>query len=135
MIINAARGGLVDEQALADAIRSGHIWGAGFDVYATEPCTDSPLFGASRGRGDPAPGCVHRRGPGPCRHRRRRLRAQGPGRRVRPGRRQRLRWPRRRGGRPVAGADPQARPAGRSPARLRPGCPRGRGPRRAVHRG
>ncbi|BAU95660.1 D-3-phosphoglycerate dehydrogenase [Corynebacterium suranareeae] len=44
IIINAARGGLVDEQALADAIESGHIRGAGFDVYATEPCTDSPLF-------------------------------------------------------------------------------------------
>lgn len=44
IIINAARGGLVDEQALAEAIKSGHIRGAGFDVYATEPCTDSPLF-------------------------------------------------------------------------------------------
>ena len=44
IIINAARGGLVNEQALADAIRSGHIRGAGFDVFATEPCTDSPLF-------------------------------------------------------------------------------------------
>ena len=45
IIINAARGGLVDEQALADAISNGPIRGAGFDVYATEPCTDSPLFG------------------------------------------------------------------------------------------
>ncbi|WP_115684755.1 phosphoglycerate dehydrogenase [Corynebacterium senegalense] len=44
IIINAARGGLVDEQALADAIVAGRIRGAGFDVYASEPCTDSPLF-------------------------------------------------------------------------------------------
>jgi len=45
IIVNAARGGLIDEQALADAIRSGHVRAAGMDVYATEPCTDSPLFG------------------------------------------------------------------------------------------
>ncbi|MGO3097533.1 phosphoglycerate dehydrogenase [Corynebacterium variabile] len=44
IIINAARGGLVDEQALADAIKDGQIRGAGFDVYSKEPCTDSPLF-------------------------------------------------------------------------------------------
>ncbi|AWT53332.1 phosphoglycerate dehydrogenase [Mycolicibacterium smegmatis] len=44
IIVNAARGGLIDEQALADAITSGHVRGAGLDVYATEPCTDSPLF-------------------------------------------------------------------------------------------
>ena len=44
IIVNAARGGLIDEQALADAVRSGHVRGAGIDVFATEPCTDSPLF-------------------------------------------------------------------------------------------
>lgn len=44
IIVNAARGGLIDEQALADAITSGHVRGAGLDVFSTEPCTDSPLF-------------------------------------------------------------------------------------------
>ncbi|MCP9274336.1 phosphoglycerate dehydrogenase [Mycolicibacterium arenosum] len=44
IIVNAARGGLIDEHALADAIRSGHVGGAGLDVFSTEPCTDSPLF-------------------------------------------------------------------------------------------
>ncbi len=44
IIVNAARGGLIDEQALYDAIKSGHVRGAGLDVYSSEPCTDSPLF-------------------------------------------------------------------------------------------
>ena len=43
-IVNAARGGLVDEQALADAIAEGRVAGAGIDVYTKEPCTSSPLF-------------------------------------------------------------------------------------------
>ena len=43
-IVNCARGGLVDEEALADALRAGHVAGAAFDVFAIEPATDSPLF-------------------------------------------------------------------------------------------
>ncbi|MFJ1874344.1 phosphoglycerate dehydrogenase [Streptomyces chartreusis] len=43
-IVNAARGGIVDEQALATAIREGRVAGAGLDVFTVEPCTDSPLF-------------------------------------------------------------------------------------------
>ncbi|MGI9199098.1 MAG: phosphoglycerate dehydrogenase [Candidatus Nanopelagicaceae bacterium] len=43
-IINAARGGVLDETALYKAIKEGRVAGAGLDVFATEPCTDSPLF-------------------------------------------------------------------------------------------
>ena len=43
-IINAARGGVLDEVALHRAITEGRVAGAGLDVFATEPCTDSPLF-------------------------------------------------------------------------------------------
>jgi D-3-phosphoglycerate dehydrogenase len=43
-VVNAARGGIVDEHALYVAIKEGRVAGAGLDVFATEPCTDSPLF-------------------------------------------------------------------------------------------
>ncbi|MDP1720245.1 MAG: phosphoglycerate dehydrogenase [Candidatus Nanopelagicaceae bacterium] len=47
-IINAARGGVLDESALYDAIHEGRVGGAGLDVFSTEPCTDSPLFTLDR---------------------------------------------------------------------------------------
>lgn len=43
-IVNVARGGIVDEDALADAVREGRIAGAALDVFAAEPTTESPLF-------------------------------------------------------------------------------------------
>jgi D-3-phosphoglycerate dehydrogenase len=44
-IINCARGGLVDEAALADEIKAGHVAGAALDVFLEEPAVDNPLFG------------------------------------------------------------------------------------------
>ncbi len=44
IVINAARGEVVDQDALAQAVEDGHIAGAGVDVYPSEPCRESPLF-------------------------------------------------------------------------------------------
>ncbi|MGJ8561975.1 MAG: phosphoglycerate dehydrogenase [Alphaproteobacteria bacterium] len=47
IIVNCARGGLVDEEALKDALDSGHVRAAALDVFAVEPAKSNPLFGTN----------------------------------------------------------------------------------------
>ena len=70
-LINVARGGIIDEQALADAIADGHIAGAAIDVFTKEPPDPGESAAAAcAGRGDAAPRREHSRGAGERRLRR-----------------------------------------------------------------
>ena len=121
IVLNVARGGIVDEAAVAEALASGHLGGAGIDVFEQEPPTDSPLLDAPEHAADAAPRRVDGRGPGPGRRGgrgagpRRPRRAERPLRgqraaahaRRRPGRSPRTcRWPRS-----SAGSSPSSRAA------------------------
>ena len=88
-IVNTARGGIVDEEALADAIRDGIVAGAGLDVFAKEPCTESPLFELPGRRRLAASRRLDRGGAGQGRRHDRRAGAAGARRRLRPLRGQR----------------------------------------------
>ncbi len=49
ILINAARGGIVDEEALVDAVDSGHLLGAGLDTFAKEPPSESSVVARCNG--------------------------------------------------------------------------------------
>ncbi len=66
-IINCARGGLVDEQALVDALNSKHVAGAAFDVFVEEPATKNVLFGHPNVICTPHLGRIDNRSAGECR--------------------------------------------------------------------
>ena len=66
-IVNCARGGLIDEAALKDALDSGHVAGAALDVFVEEPAKDNPLFGTPRPGLHPASRRLDHRGAGQCR--------------------------------------------------------------------
>ena len=119
-IVNVARGGIVDEEALAEALGDGRSAGAALDVFAAEPTTESPLFALRQRRGDAAPRRQHPRGAGQGRRHHRRDGAARPGRRVRAVRGQRQRRRGVRDGAPVPAAGrapgPAVRLAGRGRA-------------------
>ena len=130
-IINTARGGIVDEEALAEAIRDGIVAGAGLDVFAKEPSTESPLFALPQVVGHPPPRRLDRGGPGQGRGDHRRAGPAGPGRGLRALRRQRGGHRRLRGGAAVHAPGRAAGPLLRLPARRPARPPRDRVPGRA----
>ena len=63
-LVNAARGGIIDEDDLLEAVRSGKVAGAALDVFTSEPPGAHPLFEEERIIVTTPPGRLHRRGPG-----------------------------------------------------------------------
>ena len=64
-LINCARGGIYNEAALAEGLQAGKLAGVALDVYESEPCTDSPLFGLPGVVATPHLGGQHGRGADP----------------------------------------------------------------------
>ncbi len=115
-IVNAARGGIVDEEALASALKEGRV-ASELDVYAKEPCTDSPAVPVRPGRLHPAPRRLHRRGAGEGGHR---------GRQVRPPRARPTSWSRTRSTSRAASSPRTYAPVSRSPRSSAGSSPRSR---------
>ena len=66
IILNCARGGIINEKDLYDAIKEGKVAGAALDVFEKEPAVGNPLFESGRSDRHTPPGRLHGRGPGEC---------------------------------------------------------------------
>ena len=133
LIVNAARGGLIDEQALADALTEGRVAGAGIDVYVKEPMTaENPLRSAPNIVLTPHLGASTEEAQDKAGHGGRQIGQVGPARGLRAGRRERgRRRPGRRRGAPVDSAGLPARFHPHRRRRRGSGAGGGRGPRRS----
>ena len=77
-LVNTARGGIYQMDALVDAIKSGKVAGAAIDVFEVEPCTESPLHAIRQRHPHPAPRRIDLGGSGPRRRADRGVRDAGP---------------------------------------------------------